>query len=104
MKIKVSYTIDLNQEERLILGFSLNKALGEPATREEIQEWYAQVGLNEAPALMHDATKAYYSVLAQQYAEKAKGDTTKIETVEETQEHEEAKEEVPFGEAWTRGM
>lgn len=101
MKIKVSYTIDVDQEERLILGFSFNKPLGEPATREEIQNWYSEVGLNEAPALMHDATKAYYTALAKQYAEKAEGGVTKIE---ELQEDEEAKGEAPFGEAWTRGM
>jgi len=41
MKVRISYTVDVDKNERLVLGTPMNE---KPATRKEIQRFYKAFG------------------------------------------------------------
>lgn len=43
MKIKVGYTIELDEDQRKAIGYAIGKPLGETATYDELQQFYKKV-------------------------------------------------------------
>ena len=40
MKVRVTYTVDLTEDERKAIGHTVGKELGTPASYDEVQEFY----------------------------------------------------------------
>lgn len=71
MKIRLTYTLDLNDDERRAIGLSLGKPLSELATYEEVQLFYRQ----QLDTVVRDAIsfplREYYRKMGAKFADLA---------------------------------
>lgn len=72
MKVRITYTVDLTEDERKAVALSMGKELGHLATYEDIQQFYR----NELDTVVRDATafplREYYRVMGSKFEELAK--------------------------------
>ena len=70
MKVRIEYTVEVTDEERLALAAWQD--LDGKAPREAIREFFAFHGTANARSKLKQRIKKYYEELATEYAEKAK--------------------------------
>lgn len=71
MKVKVQYTVEVTEEERLALSNT-----DKPAKHIEVAEWFESLGTDRGRQELQKRVRDYYKAKAKEFEEKAAAATT----------------------------